>query len=111
MQFNRPQKLSFICAAVLAAWFFGPGAVVAQTSPFQATAIKRPLQSPPQARLTQWFVTVFRKDGQPMPDGQIQTASQFAVAKACVGGQTTSFAEGVRDGLGVRFEFICAQRR
>lgn len=88
-----------------------PMGAVAQTSPFKATAVKRSLKSPPQAVLTQWFITVSRKDGQPIAASDVKLASQFAVANACAGGQTTSFAEGVREGNAVRFEFICAQRR
>ncbi len=98
-------------ALVLGVGLVVSGAVVAQTSPYKATAVKRPLQSPPQAKLTQWFVTVSRKDGQVVSSAEVQAASQFAVANACARGQTTSFAEGVRDGNGIRFEFICAERR
>ncbi len=84
---------------------------VAQTSPFKATATKRALKSPAKAKLTQWFVTVSRKDGQAIPASQVQAASAFAVAGGCPTGQTVSFAEGVRDGNSIRFEFICAERR
>jgi len=102
-------KQTIICA-ILGATLVLSGAAHAQTSPFKATAVKRPLQSPPQAKLTQWFVTVSRKDGQAVGAGEVDAASKFAVANACASGETTSFAEGVRDGTGIRFEFICAER-